>query len=191
MKKTLCLFFIPLCAAQAETENFDMTLSGYFDKDYCALNLGNPTPTISFDFSSKEPEPFFSPGYEGPTQSVYTFRNIETGTYQSVTCSPGTYSFTLLTSNQGALEFEGYGGGYLDARIYFDGEFWDQKLVKELNPAPGSMLGLPTVEIDSTREVVRFEYIFNFSFPSENLPSLPESITTNPSWLNIIINKVD
>lgn len=124
-------------------------------------------------------------------QLGYSFFDIDTGTHQSVTCSPGTYNINLLTSDEGRLVFDGYGSGTVFARIYFDNTFWAEEPVSYLNPAPGTMLNLPPVTIDTPREVVRFEYTFDFNFPAENLSILPTAINTQPSWFSILIDRID
>ena len=197
MKKFIVAALFTYGATHAETENFDMTLSGYFDKDYCELHLGNPNPSITFDFSSLEPVTNFIPFHtfqsssDDWSQGAYMFNDIDTGTFQSVTCSAGTYSINLLTSNQGNLSFDSYGSGDVVAKIYFDNTFWAEEPVYYLNPEPGVMLNLPNVSIDTPREVVRFEYTFDFTFPAANLTNLPTSINTQPSWFSILIDKVD
>lgn len=195
------LLTLSFCSS-AETDNFDMTLSGSFEKDFCQINISNPSPSFTLDFSSVEPrentvcdgEMCMMNVGEGEGGSLYLFENIETGTSQSVTCSAGTYNTFLWNNDYGYLNIPGlveYGAiTQVHTRIYHDGTLWMDTPVNGIMYEGGALVQ-PNVTIDTDRELVRYEYYFSVGVGENAMPFLAESFTSPSSEYIIVIDKID
>ena len=77
----------------AETENFDMTLSGDFQKDYCSLNIEASTSRdLNLLEIMEQNEEYASNGWDNKVHSYYL-----SATIISISCSEGTYDITVQT----------------------------------------------------------------------------------------------
>tara|TARA_B100002049_G_scaffold229110_1_gene204298 strand:- start:41584 stop:42189 length:606 start_codon:yes stop_codon:yes gene_type:complete len=90
--------------AYAETENFNMSLSGDFQKDYCSITL--PTPKCS----STTLEPATDrPGRDvAPIVSNYVYAVPGNERTELITCSAGTYTISLHNDASGIVTTSNY-----------------------------------------------------------------------------------
>ncbi len=102
MKTALTLSLLICGIAHAETENFDMTLSGDFEKDYCTISFfshenndidltSTPPPMI---FAGKVKQANSERGPELVGRTIYTF-----------TCANGQYNIIPSTTDPSPLQY--------------------------------------------------------------------------------------
>ena len=114
MKKFIVAAFFTYGATHAETENFDMALSGDFEKDYCTITLVNHENS-DIDLTSTPPPMIFA----GKVKQSNSERGPELvgQTNYSFTCAPGQYNITPSTTDPSPLQ-------YPDQNISFRATLW-------------------------------------------------------------------
>ena len=147
----------------AETENFDMTLSGDFSKDYCELSVSNTAPYITIDSSLlNQYQQHIGDGNEIVYEVYESLNSIAT-----VTCSAGEYNVHISDYNDYGTFWFGDINGYIYADHYIGGTFHANESINNMMAIPlmGPTYGATTPSAtitNGTSEVARFELSYKF-----------------------------
>lgn len=175
--------FLISFSSSAETETFNMALSGRFDRDFCTININNPSPSITLDLS--EANKIVSPS----RGAMYYLYDIDPATSASIDCSPGEYKVYLEERDN----LHSYGIFDKSYATEYSRHYVNNVLHSEYSTYHQSHDGYydstPSTVLSNFGEVARYEFYFDFVINEKDLDFLGENFVFSTNF-NFIIEKM-